>query len=116
MDDRPAKKPRTSRPEVYRDAVPVFQDFDTVLSTEASVSRRGNLIQATRPPARTTEPVLGVWETVVNWEPVDDPEYALDPDGEWYDEALEADVMAEKPVKPKAKRSMTSVSDIGDCI
>ena len=33
------------------------------------------------------------WSSASNWLPVDNPEYALDPDREWYNEALGADVM-----------------------
>ena len=33
------------------------------------------------------------WNSAVSWLPVDDPQYALDLDGEWYDETLEGGVM-----------------------
>ena len=33
------------------------------------------------------------WSSASNWLPIDDPEYALDPDREWYNETLEAGVM-----------------------
>lgn len=106
-NERPLKRPRTSTHDVFHDPVPVFQDYNMIVSMEGRVVRRGNTVLATS--SIQTQPALGVWENVEAWEPVDDNEYALDPDGEWYDEALEADVMLLPVPKVKNKRSKRSV-------
>jgi len=51
-----------------------------------------------------------------SWEPLDDPELALDPDGQWYDQAVFGDVMQPSDDIPwvalpkKQKKSKVSVS------
>jgi hypothetical protein len=49
------------------------------------------------------------WGTLT-WEPEDNLEYALDPDGDWYDEAVEADVMEETGPITKQKKQRSKVS------
>ena len=50
-----------------------------------------------------------------SWEPLDDPELALDPDGAWYDEAVFGDIMQPNDNMPwvalpkKQKKSKVSV-------
>lgn len=52
---------------------------------------------------------------VASWLPLDDPKFALDPDGAWYDEVVEGDVMAKENApsasKKKWAKSKVSVSD-----
>jgi hypothetical protein len=57
------------------------------------------------------------WRTTTSWAPLDDPGFGLDPDGDWYDEALDAHVMQDDPPpaiglaeSKKKVRSKVSVS------
>ena len=58
------------------------------------------------------------WTTATSWEPLDDPELALDPNGEWYDEVVSGEVMEAGDNVPlfslpsKQKRSKVSVSNL----
>ena len=50
-----------------------------------------------------------------SWLPVDDPHFALDPSGEWYDEAVEGDVIqdhisVDAPTTQPKKRVQSKVS------
>lgn len=104
-----SKRPSVPRSDAFHDQVPILQNFDVVHSTDGRLLRRGQTVLG----ERTAEPIPGAWEQFVTWEPPDDPEYALDPDGEWYDEVVEADVMQDGPeasAKVKPKRSRVSVS------
>ena len=35
------------------------------------------------------------WNSAPTWLPADDPQYALDPNGKWYDEVVGCDIMAQ---------------------
>ena len=65
-----------------------------------------------RSPHHGSDPT---WTAAMSWEPLDDPELALDPDGEWYDEAVFGDVMQPNDNIPrvalpkKQKKSKVSV-------
>ena len=56
--------------------------------------------------------------TANSWEPLDDPELALDPNGEWYDKVVSGEVMEAGDDVPlvslpsKQKRSKVSVSNL----
>ncbi len=70
----------------------------------------------TAPPERSPHHGLdSTWITATSWEPLDDPELALDPDGEWYDEVVSGDVMQpndnipQVPLPKKQKKSEVSV-------
>ena len=55
------------------------------------------------------------WNSVHSWDPPDDPDFVLDPNGDLYDDLVEGDVMEElpSPDKPsKQKQSRVSVSFI----
>ena len=53
------------------------------------------------PTARFTQPEADeTWNAAPSWVPIDDPQYALDPDGEWYDELLEGNIMENFDVHP----------------
>lgn len=53
---------------------------------------------------RDSEHAAGAWEDVESWVTPDDPNFALDPNGTWYEEAVEAEVMNESPVPVPKKR------------
>jgi hypothetical protein len=98
---RPSKRRRTG---VYHDRLPLNDDLDVINSraTQFNISRR--LISET---PRTAQMGEMMWVA-------DDNEFGLDPGSEWYEEAMEGDVMEDRgppEVKKKKKaRSRLSVS------
>ena len=49
------------------------------------------------------------WHSASAWVPDDDPEYVLDPDGDWYNEVVEGPVeQLSPPTKTKKKKSQVS--------
>ena len=70
---------------------------------------------ATALAERLTQKSDEQWKTVASWLPLDDHELALDPDGAWYDEVVEGEVMVAENTPPSASskkaRSTVSVSD-----
>jgi len=98
-----AKRARVS----YHDSIPI-SDYDTVYEWEGALQRVGTLILPTASARTATD----TWNTTTSWTPPDDLNYTLDPDGDLYDMALDADVMEERVVeekKKKGKKSLVSV-------
>jgi len=95
----------------YRDQISVLDDdYEAVHEREGRLRRVGNNV-LTAPAAREVHFTSDSWQQASSWAPVDDPEYALDPDGEWYDDAIEMPVMQEVPLlRKKRKKSQISVS------
>lgn len=114
MSARPRKRPKLttathhnsikSTGGFYHDRIPLEDDFEVF--NVCTVSSGPNHI-----PIETSKSFLpSTWTYGSSWAPDDDLEYALDPDDEWYDEVLEADVMDEVIMpKTKKKRSEASV-------
>ena len=69
---------------------------------------------AERSPLHASDPT---WTAATSWEPLDDPELALDPNSDWYDEVVGGEVMEMNENIPtvallkKQKRSKVSVSN-----
>lgn len=108
---RPAKRPRISYGGAYYDTVPLAdgESVSTVHVSEGRLRKVGNKYQ-TVPFERVPQVLPDAWEEVEEWGPIDDPDYALDPDGKKYDELVEADVMAEQPTAKKKKPKKSKVS------
>lgn len=109
---RPTKRQRPDPGTSYHDAVPLLNDdFDTVHSREGRLKRVGGGIHTAALPR---DPHHGTsWNSVYSWDPPDDLEFALDPDGDLYDDLVEGNVMEEHPAPDnpsKKKRSRVSVS------
>ena len=112
----PTKCQRPDPGTSYHDPVPLLNDdfdFDTIHSCEGRLKRvsgLGGLGTAALPQ----DPHHGTsWSSVYSWDPPDDSEFALDPNGDLYDDLIEGDVMEEliSPDNPsKKKRSKVSVS------
>jgi len=101
-----AKRARVS----YRDSI-LISNYDAVYEREGTLRRIGTSIL----PASSTRTATDSWSTTTSWTPPDDLHFALDPDGDLYEMALEAEVMEEPVVgakKKKGKRSLVSVRDI----
>ncbi|KAF8057953.1 hypothetical protein FPV67DRAFT_1676638 [Lyophyllum atratum] len=96
----------------YHDRVVLEDDFEVIHTREAQPIRVGNssrVIESQRSPQRGRTS----WSVGSHWMPEDNTELALDPNGDWYDEALDAPVMEERPspqVQPKKKKKHTKVS------
>jgi len=98
-----AKRARVS----HHDSIPI-SDYDTVYEREGALQR----VRTSILPTASARTATDTWNTTTSWTPPDDLNYALDPDGDLYDMALDADVMEERVVeekKKKGKKSLVSV-------
>jgi hypothetical protein len=53
------------------------------------------------------------WRTATSWAPLDDPNFSLDPNDTWYNEAVDAPIMqdpAKAVAQPTKKKSKVAVS------
>ena len=113
---RPTKRQRPDVGTSYHDPVPLLNDnfdFDTIHSREGRLKQVSRGICTAALP-RDSHSHHGIsWNSVHSWDPPDDPDFALDPNGDLYDDLVEGDAMEElpSPDKPsKQKRSRVSVS------
>jgi len=110
MDGRPHKRPRPSHSS-YHDAVPLDHDYEMVYARENPTTLRS------QPAERVPQLATDAWAGMSTWAPPDDSMFALDPDGSWYDVAVESHVMEDitpqASRKKKKPRSMVSVSLLG---
>ncbi|KAG6848447.1 hypothetical protein H0H93_016880 [Arthromyces matolae] len=89
-------------------------DFEVIHARESYRIRVGNssrVVENQRSPQRGRTS----WVQGSQWEPEDNPELALDPDGDWYDEEVEGSVLQEPSPrqdsgKPRKKKTRTKVS------
>jgi len=93
---RPSKRPRVGG--VIRDPIPLLDDYSTVHAREGRLLRVGNEVRTAPAECVPQRESDSTWNNATSWAPIDDPQYALDPDGEWYDEAVGCDVMAQDDV------------------
>ncbi|KAF8069293.1 hypothetical protein FPV67DRAFT_1415377 [Lyophyllum atratum] len=111
------KRPDLSK-AAYHDRVVLEDDFEIIHSRDAQSRRVGNssrVVESQRSPQRGRTS----WLVGSRWEPEDDMELALDPNGDWYDEALDAPVMEDPPthkVQPKKKKHARSQPHCVDCV
>jgi len=68
-------------------------DLRNVCAHEGRLTRLGANLAV--PAERLTQKSEEQWQTATSWITLDDPEFALDPDDAWCDEAVEGDVMVE---------------------
>lgn len=107
MTSRALKRRRTEGTKAYHDRIELPDDFEVVHSRETLVRQRTGLpVDTPRSPqkGRTT------WTSGDSWAPEENLEFALDPDGEWYDEQVEAPVAEAIKVRPKLKTKKSKVS------
>lgn len=110
MSHNPFKRARLN-PGAHRDLLPLPSELSSqsVEAREVRLVRVGGaqtVVQAL--PIRTTHlEQTSSWANLQTWEPIDDRNYALDPEnGEWYDEAVDQDVTEEprRPIIPTRKK------------
>ena len=106
---RPSKRRRIS---AYHDHLVLDDDLDVIHSraTQFNTSRR--LVSETPRAAQTGDLA---WIASDSWAPEDNNEVGLDPGSEWYDEAMDGNIMEERlppenNKKKKKTRSRVSVS------
>ena len=110
-DARSSKRQRVDRGS-HHDRVELTNDFEVINAREVRVVEHGRLPRET---PRSPQKGRTTWMTGVFWAPVDNPEFALDPDGDWYDIELNAPIadaaafQDAPPVKIKKKKTMRSV-------
>ena len=83
-------------------------DFTTVHAREARVVCVGNESLSVPTEWLTLCEADEAWNSAPSWLPIDDPQYALDPDGDWYDEVVEGDVMENFGVHPTDSQPTTA--------
>lgn len=87
MSSRPSRPSNVRFGGFYRDRIPLEEDFETITARTASLSGPNNLPMTTDRSSVSTS-----WTIGDSWAPEDSYEFSLDPDHEWYDEAVEADL------------------------
>jgi hypothetical protein len=87
--NRPPKRQRVGG--AYHDPVPFTDNFSLIHAREGKLLRVGNELLTA--PAERSQHDDQTWNSASSWLPADDPQFALDPDGEWYDEVVDAGVM-----------------------
>ncbi|KIJ89698.1 hypothetical protein K443DRAFT_72397, partial [Laccaria amethystina LaAM-08-1] len=101
---RPSKRRKIG---AYHDRLVLDDDLDVIHSraTQFNTSRR--LVSETPRAAQTGQ---SAWVASGSWAPEDNNEVGLDPGSEWYDEAMEGDVMEERmsPENNKMKEKKRS--------
>ncbi|KAH9484729.1 hypothetical protein JR316_0001629 [Psilocybe cubensis] len=106
--DRPSKQSRTGHSS-YHDTVPSLNRHDVIHVSEGTIRNIGGVFRATR-RFESPQRVAGTWEQVTSWEPPDDEEYALNPDGDFYNTVVDQEVVAEDGTKDTVKRQQSKVS------
>ena len=114
--NRPPKRQRVGG--AYHDPVPFVDDLSLIHAREGKLIRIGNEL-LTAPAERSPQHDDHTWNSASSWLPADDPQFALDPNGEWYDEVVDSGVMEDSfplnglagTTQPKKRvRSKVSVS------
>ena len=112
-DERPSKRQRAVLDTgAYHNTVPFGDEYNVIHSREIFQRQVGSTTH-TAHAERSAQPDTS-WDSTMSWAPFDDPNYALDADGTWYNDVLEANIMddispQEAPL-PQKKKSRVSVS------
>ncbi|KAF9550947.1 hypothetical protein CPC08DRAFT_738337 [Agrocybe pediades] len=114
-DRRPTKRSRQE--SSYKDVVSLGTNYRAIHSREEALRTVSN----NRVPARADRTLVNPsqWAPASGWEPIDDPEYSLDPSAEFYDAAVEGEVFqveneADVPAKTKKKYKQGHGEEIFD--
>lgn len=109
-----AKRRKISTNISYHDAVPFDDDYSVVHSCEPKLRRINKGTIRTTLAERSAQQSTAAWLQTSSWITMDDPEFALDPDGDWYDEIVAGDIVmdhAPPPTeKPEASKKKSKVS------
>ena len=91
--NQPAKCQRVRVGRADHDPIPFTNEFSAVHACEARVICIGRELLSVPTKQLIQCEDDEMWHSALSWLPINDPQYALDPDGEWYDEVLEGRVM-----------------------
>ena len=117
--NRPSKRQRVGG--AYHDPVPFLDDYSLIHAREGKLIRVGNEV-LTAPTERSPhEADNHTWNSASSWLPADDAQFALDPDGEWYDEVVHGEVMEDifppdRPPSAKPKKRLWSKVSVGPAL
>ena len=108
---RPSKRAQFGG--AFHDVVPLPEDYSIVHARDGWLKHVGNSV-CTAPTNRTAHHKSdNTWSSAESWTPFDDPEFALDPNGESYNDVLNQEVMEEAtkglPTPKQKTRSAVSV-------
>ncbi|PPQ82216.1 hypothetical protein CVT26_009177 [Gymnopilus dilepis] len=108
---RPRKRPRQDKSTFDHDTISYDDDYDQISHREGRLRRVGNSSLTAILPRDVVQNVMTSWTILSFWNPPDDHEYALDPDGSLYSTVLEADIMRdEEPAAKPTKKKRSKVS------
>lgn len=108
MSERVSKRNRAHFGGTYHDRIPIEDDYETVQAHTAS--RTASTHTAALDLGNFAVP--SPWTIGTSWAPEERDDFCLDPNDEWYDEAVEADVgdVMDDIVAPKAKKKRSQAS------
>lgn len=113
MSQRTSKRNTVHFGSAYLDRIPLEEDFEAVQAHTTSRTAFNHAAADLR-----SFPVPSPWTIGRSWAPEESTEFSLDPDAEWYDEALEAniaDVMESIEIpSTRRRRSQASVSEVSE--
>lgn len=110
MSKRAYKRTQANTGAVYHDRIPMEDDYETVQAHTASRTAFNHTAALDLGDYSVPSP----WTVGTSWAPEERDDFCLDPNEEWYDETVEAEIgdVMEKMEAPKAKlkkRSQASV-------
>ena len=107
---RPSKRARFGG--AFHDTVPLPEDYSIVHARDGRLKRVGNGVRTAPTNHTAHHESNNTWSTTESWTPFDDPEFALDANGDAYDELLSQEVMEEptKGLPPPKQRTRSAVS------
>ena len=79
----------------FHDPIPFTDDFSVVHASEGRIARIGNESLSIPGEWVPLHKADLTWESALSWLSIDDMQYALDLDGEWYNEVVRCDIIAE---------------------
>lgn len=107
---------KRGRDTAYHDPISLGDDFSLVYEREGKLRRTGlQKHTLTAQAERTVQQNDVRWENATSWIVQDDPEFALDTDGLWYDEVVESDVMQDFVPSHASPATKTSRSRVSVC-
>lgn len=108
MSERASKRRRAHFGGTYHDRIPIEDDYETVQAQTASRTAFNHTAAVDLGNFSVPSP----WTVGSSWAPEERDDFCLDPNNEWYDEAVEADIgdVMEEIVTPKAKKKRSQAS------
>ena len=89
--NRPVKWARVG--EAHCDSIPFRDDLTIVHAREGQLFHVGNSFLTAPTEHEPQHEANSAFDSASDWLPIDNLQFALDPDGAWYDEAVIGDVM-----------------------